>query len=73
MAQKSKGKLPIHRFAYHDPRNEGLYASGYGGSRHRGKLDTGILMSESGIAGMLYQGDIATLFLDHVYFLRGVD
>lgn len=27
---------------------------------------------QGGIAGMLYQGDIATLFLDHVYFLRGV-
>ncbi len=48
-----------------------LSAPGYGGSRHGGKLDTGILMNEGGIAGMLYQGDIATLFLDYVYFFGG--
>ncbi len=27
---------------------------------------------QGGIAGMVYQGDVTTLFLDHVYFVGGL-
>ncbi len=62
MTLTSKGKLPIYHFAYHV---SGLSAPEYGGTQYTVNID-------AGIAGMVYQGDVTTLFLDHVYFVGGL-